>query len=172
MGLDRELTPLLRGSINPSTGVYLVFDARSGRELHEFIGDHFVWSPDASRVASLGNVPHFSALEAKADSLEIDGTRVYPLLNDRERHWFRSEPTWSANSRSVAIVDHRQTDGSLWLIVASADGHYSDYKLPWQIPLGEWPPERDVSIRWDRPRIVVQYAGRTQVVSVSAGARK
>ena len=144
------------GSINPSTGVYLVFDAATGRELREHIGSHFVWSPRHSRVASFGNVPHFTPEENKSDSLEIDGRVVYPGKDDRERHWFRSQPVWSADGRQVAVVDHRQSDSSLWLIIVSIDGRVAAELLARGVPRTEWPPKRDRSLRWGRQRFVVE----------------
>ncbi len=155
------------GTINPSTGVYLVFDARSGRELHELLGGPFTPSRDASHIASFGNVPHFSTEEEKSDSIEIDGGHVYPPDTDRERHWFRSGLAWSPDGRQVAVADHRQTDKSLWLVVASVMGGVSEYRVPWSIPAEEWPPTRDISIRWNGTRVGVGYHGRTATINVA-----
>ena len=156
------------GSINPSTGVYLVFDAETGAELHELFGGHFVWSPDRSHLASLGNVPHFSAVEEKTDSLEIEGKRVYPAENDRRHHWFRSDLVWSANSRRVAVVDYRTEDRTLWLVVASAGRVILLRKLPWMLPRGDRPPERTVVLRWEGQRVIIGYGRRRQMVGVPA----
>src|SRR5712692_195131 len=52
-----------RGTINPSTEIYLVFDAKTGNELQELGGTNFVWSPDHGHLASFGNVPHFTNVE-------------------------------------------------------------------------------------------------------------
>jgi hypothetical protein len=154
------------GSINPSTGVYLIFDATSGRELREYIGSHFVWSPNHSSIASFGNVPHFMAEETKSDSREIDGRLVYPREEDRRRHWFRSEPEWSADSERVAFVDSQDIRGALFLIVLSPSGQPAEHPLPWQIPAGDWPPPQDISVRWDGNQVVVRFAGLEQIVAV------
>ncbi len=159
------------GTVNPSTGVYLVFGARDGRELREFIGGHFVWSPDKTRLANYGNVPHFSPTEDKTDSLEIDGEALYPSQNDHERHWFRSELAWSADSRIVAVVDHRQADSTLWVVVLAVDGHTVDYVLPWTAPRTDWPPRQDVSLRWDKDRLVAKYKGDEHIVLLRDGGR-
>jgi hypothetical protein len=160
------------GSINPSTGIYLVFDARSGRELGEFAGGPFVWSPDQSHIASYGNVPHFSAPEGKSDSLEIDGKCLYPREGDHERHWFHSELTWSPDSRKVAVTDNRQTDGSLWLVVVSVDGQTVQRKLPWVLPGTEWPPVHDVSLQWEKGAIIVEYNSQQHRVSLQGGQKR
>jgi len=154
------------GTINPSTGIYLVFDAKSGRELRELAGSNFVWSPDQSKIANFGNVPHFSAVENKSDSLEIEGKLVYPSVESAEQHWFRSEPVWSADSRRVALVDHRRKQNAVYLAVAAVTGNNSAYKLPWQVPLEDWPPDLDFSVRWEGKRVVVRHAGMTQIVTV------
>ena len=154
------------GSINPSTGVYLEFDAKSGRELRELIGNNFVWSPDRSLIANFGNVPHFSWVEQKSDSVEIQGKRLYPDEKDTEQHWFRSELVWSPDNRSLAVVDHRRKQGSLYLVIVGVTGRISEYKLHWQIPLEEWVPKLDFSVRWSGHIATVQYAGEEQTLSV------
>ena len=44
-----------QGTAGPDSGVYLLFDASSGRELQELIGRGFVWSPDRARIANVGD---------------------------------------------------------------------------------------------------------------------
>src|ERR1019366_7468205 len=155
------------GSINPSTGVYLVFDAKSGRELRELFGNNFVWSPDHSLIANFGNVPHFSSVEQKSDSVEIQGKRLYPDEKDTEQHWFRSELVWSPDNRSVAVVDHRRKQGALYLVIVGVNGRNSEYKLRWQIPLEEWFPNLDFSVRWGGHHATVQYSGAEQTFSIN-----
>ena len=72
------------GSINPSTGIYRWFDARTGKELGEAGGSQFTWSPDRTELAHFGNVPHFTDVDEKSDSLEV-GDYTWPPESPRHR---------------------------------------------------------------------------------------
>lgn len=153
------------GSINPSTGVYLVFDARSGRELAEYLGTAFTWSPDLRRIANEGNVPHFMPPEAKCDSIEIDGKSVFPAKADA-RHWFRSALVWSPDSRFVAAVDQRGAEGETFLVVVGLRGLVFEQKLRSQDPDPEWPPQRNYSLGWTGSLITVGYMSSYEEVAL------
>jgi hypothetical protein len=73
---------------------------------------------------------------------------------------------WSADSRRVAIVDHRRKQNTVYLVVAAVTGNNSAYKLPWRVPLEDWPPDLDFSVRWEGKRVVVRHAGETCIVTV------
>jgi hypothetical protein len=154
------------GTINPSSGIYLVFDARTGKELLERVGNRFVWSPNRARLANFGNVPHFTDVEDKSDSLELQGKLVYPRAGDTNQHWFRSLPVWSPDSRAVAVVDHRRRQNGFILVVVTAAGRASEYPLEWKTESEEWPAPLDFELRWDGPRIVVQSRGVQRIVNV------
>ena len=155
------------GSINPSTGVYLFYDATTGKELGERLGTEFTWSPDGSQVANFGSVPHFLDAESKSDSLEV-GKFVYPGGPDGERHRFRSEILWSPDSRYAAVIDHRcRKQNAFYVIVMEATtGKWSEYKLHWSGEPEEWPPELDFAFRWNGNRIVVDYDGAEEAISL------
>ena len=155
-----------QGTINPSTAIYLVFDAQTGRELEELDGSDFVWSPDLKRLANFGNVPHFMEVENKSDFLVIEGRPAYPNADDREQHWFRSLPVWAPDSQAVAIVDHRRRQNTLVLMIATVTGKVSEYQLGWTVELEQWPPLRDFDLSWDGTRIVVDHASGRQAVNV------
>jgi hypothetical protein len=155
------------GSFNPSGGIYLVFDAKSGRELSENIGGGFLWSPDRHFLAHLGNVPHWASDEIKSDSLVMDNL-VYPR-NEETGHRFRSDLTWSPDSKSVAVVDHRVNEW-LYLVVARND-EIIERKLPWRERAGECPEPTNTSVRWRGEALMVQHAGHHKAVSTTEMTR-
>ncbi|HMD96811.1 MAG TPA: hypothetical protein VKM93_05700 [Terriglobia bacterium] len=154
------------GSINPNVGVYLVFDARSGRELRELGGTGFVWSPDHSRIADVGDARDLGTVSEESTSIEIDGKAVFPSQKDTEVHRFRSGLVWSPDSRQIAVVDQRQGQGSLYLVVIGVAGSKSEHKLPWQEKAQDWPPDLDYGVRWAGNQIIVTHGQRTQTVVV------
>ena len=149
-----------QGSINPSTGVYLWFDATTGKELGEALGDDFVWSPDHRALANLGNVPHFSPADSKSDSLEVAG-HVWPPAgsSDGEQHWFRSDLSWSPDGKYVAVVDHqRRKSKAFYLeIIECATGKAIEHKLHWADEADEWPPDHDFAIHWSAAEVTVDH---------------
>jgi hypothetical protein len=155
------------GTINPNDGVYLVFDALSGRELRELIGTGFVWSPDRSRIADVGDARELGAVSDNSNSIEIEGKPLFPSEKDIDLHWFRSELVWSPNSRYIAVVDLRQKQGSLYLVVVGVTGSTFERKLDWQENGGGWPPELDFSVRWVGNEIIVAHCGRRQTVTMA-----
>ena len=155
------------GTINPQYGVYLVFDARSGRELLELIGTGFVWSPDHSRIADVGDARDLGAVSDNSNSIEIEGEPRFPSEKDTDLHWFRSELVWSPDSRYIAVVDLRQKQGPLYLVVVGVTGSRFEQKLQWQEKAEDWPPDLDFSVRWAANQIIVAHAGRTQTVMMA-----
>lgn len=154
---------ICQGTINPNDGVYLVFDAKSGRELRELIGTGFVWSPDRSRIADVGDARELGAVSDNSNSIEIEGKPLFPSEKDTDLHWFRSELVRSPDSRYVAVVDLRQKEGSLYLVVVGLTGSTFEHKLDWQDNGGDWPPELDFSVRRAGKQIWVAHGGRTQL---------
>jgi len=155
------------GTINPQYGVYLVFDARSGRELRELIGTGFVWSPDRSRVADVGDARDLGAVSDNSNSIEVEGKPAFPSEKDTDLHWFRSGLVWSPDSHYIAVVDLRQKQGALYLVVVGLTGSTFERKLDWQEKGGDWPPDLDFSVRWAGNQIVVAHGGRTQTVMMA-----
>ena len=120
------------GTINPNYGVYLVFDARTGRELQELIGTGFVWSPDRSRIADVEDARELGTVSDNSNSIEVQGKPVFPSEKDSDLHWFRSGLVWSPDSRYIAVVDLRRNQGSLFLVVVGVTGSTFEHKLDWQ----------------------------------------
>lgn len=152
------------GTINPNNGVYLVFDARSGRELRELTGTGFVWSPDRSRIADIGDARDLGAVSENSDSIEIQGKPVFPLEKDTELHWFRSALVWSPDSRHIAVVDQRPSQEFLYLAVVGVTGSRFEKKLNWQEKAEDYPPDMDFSVRWAGNQIIVTHGAGTQSV--------
>jgi len=155
------------GTINPNYGVYLVFDARTGRELQELIGTGFVWSPDRSRIADVEDARELGTVSDNSNSIEVQGKPVFPSEKDSDLHWFRSGLVWSPGSRYIAVVDLRRNQGSLFLVVVGVTGSTFEHKLDWQENGGDWPPELDFSVRWVGAEIIVTHGGRTQTVKMA-----
>jgi hypothetical protein len=155
------------GTINPDYGDYLVFDARSGRELWELIGTGFVWSPDGSRIANVGDARDLGTVSENSNSIEVQGEPVFPSKKDTDLHRFRSALVWSADSCLLGVVDHREKEGSFYLIVVGVSGRSFEHKLDWQENKGDWPPELDFSVRWVGRKIIVTHGGTTQTVTVA-----
>jgi hypothetical protein len=159
------------GSSNPSMGIYRYFDAQSGREIGERVGSEFTWSPDNSRIANFGNVPHFSPSEYKSDSLEV-GKYRYPSggWNDKESHLFRSGISWSPDSLKAAVVDHRGSDNRFYLVVVSAKTGKQFLKcLNYEESEGhdDWPAPHDFSLQWDETKLTISPPrGDHEVVEV------
>ena len=153
------------GSLNPSTGIYLWFDARTGEELGEAGGTQFTWSPDYTELAHFGNVPHFTDVDDKSESLNI-GAQTWPpeFPPDPEQHWFRSDLSWSPDSKSVAIVDHQRRNKKAFFleILDSKTGKTIEHKLQWPDEVDVWDPDHDFKIEWTSSQVTVHRAGMTQ----------
>jgi hypothetical protein len=155
-----------RGTINPSTEIYLVFDAKTGNQLREFVGSNFLWSPDHRYLTNSGNVPHFTSVDDKSDSIELQGKPLYPNPGDTEQHWFRSLPVWAADSRAFALVDHRRKQNTFVLVVATVAGRISEFPLALNAESEEWPAPLDFELRWNGRRIVIQHHSTQQIVNI------
>lgn len=156
------------GTLNPSLGIYLWFDARTGREIGEDIGGPFTWSPDRTELAYFGNVPHFTEIDAKSDSL-IVGQHTWPpeSSSDHEQHWFRSNVLWSPDSKTVAIVDHQRRNRKAFYleIFDSKTGERTEHKLQWADEADEWYPAHDFDIHWSASQVTIRYSGMSQTFS-------
>ncbi len=114
--------------INPSLGEYIETDLATGRTTRDLLGYGFTPSPDGKWVAHIGWIPHFAPPPDKSNYLQIDHTTIYPLpkgtkpvaqegipeppkvvtfkgLANFGIHEFRSHPSWSADSRRIALID-------------------------------------------------------------------
>jgi len=143
------------GSLNPSTGVYLYYDARPGRQMGERWGNEFTWSPDKSKIANFGNVPHFSDWDRKSDSLEIENYK-FPKEEGTERHIFRSAIYWSPDNKKAAIVDHQLQKNAFFLIVISAEtGEIFMRQLKYNETVkDEWPGNLNYLLKWNGAQII------------------
>jgi hypothetical protein len=163
------------GTLNPSTGIYRYFDAKSGQELAERIGSEFTWSPDLSKIANFGNVPHFGDWDHKSDSLEV-GNHRYPDGNDSGRHLFRSGIAWSPDSRKIAVVDHvyyGDADGFRVVAMRADTGLQLLCELKYhETNKDKWPAQHDFSLEWDGTKIIVEPpAGETEEIDLKPASR-
>ena len=149
---------LCEGTMNPSTGVYRYFDARSGRELGERIGLGFTWSPDNSRIANFGNVPHFGDWDRKSDSFEVENHR-YPDQDNDVRHLFRSRISWSPDSGNAAILDQQcygNACGFRVIVIRAGTGGQILCNLKYHdTEKAAWPAKHDFLLEWNGTKITV-----------------
>jgi hypothetical protein len=157
-----------QGTAGPDSGVYLLFDARSGHELQEWIGRGFVWSPDHASIANVGDARDLGTVSENSDSIEVQGKLVFPSEKDSRLHWFRSPLVWSSDSRQIAVADFLPKQGSVHLIVVGVAGGAFERKLGWQeTTAGDWPPELDFSVQWTGNQITVTHGAKTETVAIA-----
>jgi hypothetical protein len=153
-----------QGTADPDNGIYLVFDARSGRELRELVGTGFVWSPDHASIASVGDARDLGTVSENSDSIEVQGKLAFPSEKDSRLHWFRSPLVWSPDSRQIAVADFLPKQGSMHLIVVVVGGGAFEHRLGWHEEAGDWPPELDFSVQWAGDQITVTHGARKETV--------
>jgi hypothetical protein len=136
------------GSVNPSTGEYVVVDVETGLEVAWYAVDGFNWSasPDGMHVAYVGNVVHFTPEADRRPQLCVDdecrpGTQPtgYPGL---DRHLeYTMAPIWSHDGSAVAITAEDYETNKPSVIVRRLQGKPVQYS----------PANSDAKIRisWD-----------------------
>ena len=100
VGRDRIL---VGGSINPSSGEYLVVDTASGQVVQELIDDGggIAVSPDGAHIATIGDAPHFSQGRPRTGKLVVDGNEVLSLAALGVSP--DSRPLWSPDGKALAL---------------------------------------------------------------------
>jgi hypothetical protein len=98
------------GSINPSSGEYLVIDASTGRTLQELVDDGagIAVSPDGAHLASISGAPHFASAATQAAKLVVDGNPVLALQDLGVT--VDGRPLWSPDSGALAIRVRRRDE--------------------------------------------------------------
>jgi hypothetical protein len=155
------------GTVDPDNGIYLVFDARTGRERQELIGTGFVWSPDHASIANVGDARDLGTVSENSHSIEVQGKLVFPSEKDSRLHWFRSPLVWSPDSGQIAVADFLPKQGSVHLIVVGVAGGAFERKLGWQETARDWPPELDFSVQWTGNQITVTHGAKTETVVIA-----
>ena len=176
--------------LNPSMLEYVAVDVTTGERLRDIIGLGFAWSPEGTRLAYIGEYPHFAPPFARSNRLEIDGDPIYPaasepeegpveagqpvLLNYRKIHDFRSGFFWSPDGRRIAFVDRvydwrgreagngEETRERFLLVVAERGGTALQHALP---------PFAKYRIEWREADVlaVIGDDGQAQLFSLGAG---
>lgn len=157
---DRRL--VLYGSINPNNCDYSVLDATDGREAAGYIGacGTYAASPDNQHLAYLEGPGMGAAEEARRDLLEIDGKIVYPAGRSTIR--FLTNPQWSADSTTVAILE-REVDagtGGRAVVAVSTKGAVTRIPLPGYL-------EEPLDLRWAGNRLILEAAGMRHAVDLA-----
>ncbi len=108
--------------INPSLGQYRIVDAMTGSEVSSCTGFGFVPSPDFTRVAHAGWIPHFAPPFARNEYLMVDDRIVYPSGAGDNPNLAREDPqdqllyrdihefvapffVWSPDGTRIAFVE-------------------------------------------------------------------
>jgi hypothetical protein len=111
--------------INPSLSEYIETTISTRRATRRLAGYDFKRSPDSTKVAHVGWIPHFAPPFAKSNYLQIEDTTIYPLppgkhpvaqadppdvvrnkgLTYSGIHDFRYGLTWSPDSQRIALID-------------------------------------------------------------------
>jgi hypothetical protein len=148
------------GSVNPSTGEFVVVDIRSGKEVQDYFVEGFHWapSPDGSHVAYFAYIPHFTPTESRRPRLCIDDEcgsidapqKGYPA--GTRRFDFEGDPVWSQDGTQIAILAHDYEKNADLIVVRKLGGGTIEYPTP--VAGGASP-----SISWQRSRLLV-HSGR------------
>ena len=107
LGWTGERRVWVEGHVNPSVGLYLQWDVRTGRLRKQRQGTAFSPSPDGRRVAHLEHVPHGAAAWAQPRRVQVDGRTVYRVPRGTGPGWLRSALTWSSDGKRLTWVERR-----------------------------------------------------------------
>jgi WD40-like Beta Propeller Repeat len=92
------------GSVNPSTTEYIIYDLSAAKPVREFFddGSGAAFSADGQHYASVSGRPHFTPVDQRATTLNVDDTPVFE--SGKNSVSFSEKPQWSPDSKSVAIL--------------------------------------------------------------------
>jgi dipeptidyl aminopeptidase/acylaminoacyl peptidase len=156
---------VLMGSVNPNNCEYVVIDVATGKELRAYIGacNSFVTSPNGRHLANFSPPGMGWAKDARRDYLELDDGTVYPadLSTASTVQFLSSEPQWSPDSSSIAVLEHDTKDGRNYAVAVTTAGAATRVPL---LPSVEEP----AAIRWVGNRLVVQAKGENYLIDLSA----
>jgi len=93
----------IEGHVNPSTTVYLEWDATTGQLVAEKAGSWFAVSPDGRFVAQQAHVPHGAPPPYDSAVLLVNDQRVYPVAGDESYHRFTGGLVWSPSGQLATI---------------------------------------------------------------------
>lgn len=128
------------GSVNPSTMEAVVFGLGGAPAVTEVYSDGVApaFSPDGAHYAYVSGSPHFTPLDQRAPTLQIDDR---PVVNDLDPRATLSPIAWSADSRSAAIAAaipgardlrvHIVTGGTARTVVVPAPAKDFEAALQW-----------------------------------------
>ncbi len=103
--------------INPSLSELVGVEWKTGKTVMDLFGFWFTVSPDDTRIAHVGWIPHFAGPPAKSYSLMVDDAIVYPHSDVKTVktgstggtssgiHEFVQNLVWSPDGKRVALVD-------------------------------------------------------------------
>jgi len=87
----------VEGHVTPSSGIFYVWNVRTGERLDERWGSWFAPSPDGKMIAQVEHVPHGSPINSR---VVIDGHAVYESDHGHLRHL-----VWSHDGSMLAFVE-------------------------------------------------------------------
>jgi len=140
---------LLSGSLNPSTGEYVVIDVATGLTVASYYteGSSFVPSPDGSHVAYVGLIPHFTPEDQRRPMFCLDdeclfGQPARGYQRGATHLEYDLPPIWAPDGSSVAMLA-RNFDTHVQSVVVRRAGGTSVEFIP---PEGE---TGRVQFAWD-----------------------
>ncbi len=95
---------VVSGSVNPSTTEYDILDLASHKVIKQFFDDGkgAAFSLNGQHYAYVSGSPHFTPVDERVPSLNVDGNPVFSDTGDRLE--FVDVPRWSEDSKSVAVL--------------------------------------------------------------------
>jgi len=138
------------GNVNPSSVHTLVFDARTGKELTDYIDDDggAVFSPDGEHVAAETGAPHWTPDWGSAPELDIGDQRVYPAKGVHVT--LLSKPAWSDDSKEVAVVVEDYKSKRRSIVLCGLQGTCESTALPAE---AKSEPYDRFQVQWNGDRI-------------------
>lgn len=151
---------VVSGSVNPSTGEYVLVDIGTGKEVGGYLTDGFAWaaSPDGSHAAYVGYVPHFTPEEKRRPQFCLDSECGFDKPFERypgptPHLEFTGPPVWSPDGRAAAIVAENYDTKAESVIVRQVGGK----PLTFAVPAGA---DGGVRFSWEGKNLIIRAGNK------------
>ncbi len=133
--------------IDPDNEEYIVLDTRTGQRSASYLVACCLleWSPDGSKVAYTGAIPHFGSPQEKSSRVEVNGLEVFPRRRPHGIiHEIDSPLAWSPDSRRIAFLDVVMPGERVYLVIAGEQEKPVMIAAPFELREGD-----DPRLSWD-----------------------